>query len=230
MSKITKSEIEYGQRQKPAIYLITNNINGKLYVGQAVNFSKRQSRHRRSVNVDSSSKRPLVSAFKKYGFENFTFSILESPAIQDLTEREQFWMDKLNVCNRAVGYNAAPAAGSPYGFKHSQETRNKVSKAGIGRVLSDETKKRMSIARMGIVVSEETRRKISAAKKGTRNPTKRGRAVEQLCLLTGSVISAFGSISRAHREVRGGVSPILAVCNGKRLQAGGFGWRFQCPA
>ena len=226
MSAITT--LPYGQRQIPAIYLITNQVNGKIYVGQAVNFCKRFSRHKRSIHVDGASNRPLVSAFKKYGFDSFSFSILESPLIKDLTEREQFWMDKLRSCDPDVGYNLAPAAGSPLGVKHSAETRAKVAKASRGRRHSAETRALMSLIHTGKVVSDAAKEKNRIAHLGKKVPNRRGRSVEQLCMKTGSVLFRFVSARASARSVNGDVSPILHVCNGIRKSAYGFSWRFTC--
>lgn len=68
------------------IYLITNNINNKVYVGQAINFKNRWA---------SKYNRYLKRAIIKYGKENFYFHILEEVEIDKelLNLREQWWMD-----------------------------------------------------------------------------------------------------------------------------------------
>ena len=55
----------------PGVYKLTNLINGKIYVGKAVNLRKRVSRHKDSVNYSKGTNCILINAFKKYGFENF---------------------------------------------------------------------------------------------------------------------------------------------------------------
>jgi len=52
------------------------------------------------------------------------------------------------------------------GYKPTEETRNKLSKAGMGRVPSDEVRQRISEGRKGIPVSEETREKLRQANLG----------------------------------------------------------------
>lgn len=47
--------------------------------------------------------------------------------------------------------------------KVSEDTKNNLSLAATGRVLTEEEKKKISDARKGITLSEETRSKISAA-------------------------------------------------------------------
>jgi hypothetical protein len=43
----------------------------------------------------------LQNAWNKYGEDNFYFSVLELVPDKDkLIEREQYWIDKLNACDR----------------------------------------------------------------------------------------------------------------------------------
>lgn len=53
-----------------------------------------------------------------------------------------------------------------YGKRHSEETRQKISKAKKGKKLSDETCKKMSAARKGKPLSIEHRKKLSESNKG----------------------------------------------------------------
>lgn len=93
------------------IYLITNNINNKKYVGQSVHISERWAQHR--YNSKNGTTR-ISQALRKHGIDNFTFSILE--IVEDarlLTDREQYWIDYYDSIN--TGYNASSATGSAYG-------------------------------------------------------------------------------------------------------------------
>lgn len=89
-------------------------------------------------------------ALLKYGYSNFSLEILEYCDIADLTKREQYYMDKLNP-----KYNTLKIAGSSSGYKQSEETKVKISKAlkGVytgeksalyGSKMSKETKTLMS--------------------------------------------------------------------------------------
>lgn len=69
------------------IYQIINNINGKGYIGQSRNIEKRWLAHK-----ESKEDYPLYKAFRKYGVENFTFQILEECSIEDLNEKEKFYI------------------------------------------------------------------------------------------------------------------------------------------
>ena len=83
------------------IYLIENLINHKKYVGQSKNILVRWSGHK----CDSKTKDlPLYRAMRKYGLENFKFSILEECKISDLANREDYWMNYYD-CFIPKGYN-----------------------------------------------------------------------------------------------------------------------------
>lgn len=90
----------------PYIYKITNNINGKIYIGKT-NFTieKRWKEHCNDYQKETLQKRPLYSAMKKYGIENFSIEEveqLESP--QQAEEREKYWIEYYGSFKN--GYNA----------------------------------------------------------------------------------------------------------------------------
>ena len=84
------------------IYLITNLINNKQYVGQTVyTKEKRWSGHLKgALCVDK--------AIQKYGVENFKLETLEEIEIEaDLDRSEQYWISELNTMV-PNGYNITP--------------------------------------------------------------------------------------------------------------------------
>ncbi|MFH1183921.1 MAG: NUMOD3 domain-containing DNA-binding protein [Chloroflexota bacterium] len=146
------------------VYQILNRINGKRYVGSAVNLRKRWGSHRSFLRHGNHPNPYLQNAWNLYGSKAFAFGVLEYvPDLERLLEREQHYMDALHP-----EYNIAPIAGSAFGIKRSEETKQKMSKAQKARVriISAETAARMSAAQKGHEVSEETRQKMSAAQKG----------------------------------------------------------------
>ena len=89
------------------IYLIKNQINNKVYVGQSRNIEQRWRTHRnRPFNPHSIDyEKPLYRAIRKYGIENFSFQVLEECSIEALNEKEVYWISQLNAMNPLFGYN-----------------------------------------------------------------------------------------------------------------------------
>ena len=87
------------------IYVITNNINNKQYVGKT-NYSieKRFEEHKRDSRRRRCEKRPLYAAMNKYGIQNFSIALLEECSVDIVADREIYWIDKLNTLHN--GYNA----------------------------------------------------------------------------------------------------------------------------
>ena len=79
------------------IYKIENLINGKIYIGQSINIERRWSYHRSSCVYNDISKQcynyPLYRSFRKYGIENFDFSIIELCEKEQLDEKEKCWIN-----------------------------------------------------------------------------------------------------------------------------------------
>lgn len=111
------------------IYKIENLVNGKIYIGSSVDISERWHRHSTDLRTNRHGNDYLQNAWNKHGEDNFKFEIIEYiNDISILINREQYWIDQLNACKRSIGYNLSPTAGSPYGFKHTDETKLKQSK------------------------------------------------------------------------------------------------------
>ena len=62
----------------PYIYKITNKVNGKVYIGKTVlTVQKRWSQHCSDYEKEEKSSRPLYSAMRKYGVNNFDIEQVE---------------------------------------------------------------------------------------------------------------------------------------------------------
>lgn len=112
---------------KSGIYRITNTINGKIYIGSSVNITERWYRHKRLLRKDAHHNKHLQNAWNKYGESEFTFTIIENCEVDNLTVREQYFLNTLKP-----QYNICPTAGSSLGWKHSEETKRHLSKVGMG--------------------------------------------------------------------------------------------------
>ena len=119
------------------IYKITNQINGKIYIGK-----------HSTDNLDDGymgSGKLILKAEQKYGIENFTKEYL---AFCDTEEKlnwfEKFYIKKFNA--REVGYNLTDGGDGHLGFIMSEETKRKLSEVKKGKTLSEETKQKISDA------------------------------------------------------------------------------------
>lgn len=101
------------------IYLITNLLNSKKYVGQTIgSIEKRFSRH--CWLCTSKNNMPIAVAIKKYGKQNFKIELLEQvDTLEEANEKEVFWSLYYNTMS-PNGYNLK-VGGRVY-FEMSQET------------------------------------------------------------------------------------------------------------
>lgn len=90
--------------KKTGIYKITNLTNGMIYIGQAVDIGERFIQHiKRGVGADLSGKNKLYPAMLQDGVENFMFELLEECPIEELNDKEKYWIEFYNGTN--FGYN-----------------------------------------------------------------------------------------------------------------------------
>ena len=133
------------------IYIISNTINGKNYVGSAKSFRKRWNIHKSQLMNNKHHSNKLQNAWNKYGCENFVFVPIQYCETEYLITNEQWWINHLDSFKK--GYNATPNAGKG---------------SLLGVKFSDEHKKNLSIAKTGLKHTQETKdklRKIFAGKR-----------------------------------------------------------------
>lgn len=94
-----------GTTAKSGIYKLTNQIDGKVYIGQSVNIKDRWGTHiKMGLGAETPSRNKLYSAMLKDGVENFTFEVLEECPSSQLNEREKFYIDFFS--SSEYGYNS----------------------------------------------------------------------------------------------------------------------------
>lgn len=195
---------------KTGIYQITNIINGKFYIGSAVNISKRRNQHVHYLRKNTHPNIHLQRSYNKHGEENFTIEVLEYCGLEELLEKEQFYIDTLNP-----PYNICKIAGSVMGRKDSEETKIKKSFNMKGKKHSEEAKKVMSEKAKGRIISVEQRVCISKAL---------SKAVVQLDS-RGNIIATYDSIIEASKKFN--TSNINRALKYPNLKSAGFYWRYK---
>lgn len=174
---------------KSGIYSIRNLENSQLYIGSSKNLYNRLRSHLLHLKNNKHANPKLQNSWNKYGEDVFEFKVIEFCTIEILINREQYWMDNLNTIS-PNGFNILAIAGTPRGIKRgpmSQETKDKISLAHIGRKHSEESRnnmkegqknkwlnnielrKKMSIIASDRIFTIKTREKLSTKSKGRFN-------------------------------------------------------------
>lgn len=147
------------------VYLITNKINGKGYIGiTRRSLKKRWKDHRTDASMGK--KTMLHMAIRKYGVENFEITQIASCISVENLIVSEVEIIKQNRTKHPGGYNMTVGGDGTPGLTHSKEVRLKISKAGKGRSMSKITKDKLRLAHLGKVLSLEHRAKLSIAKLG----------------------------------------------------------------
>ncbi len=119
------------------IYTITNNINGKRYVGFSTNIVERVRAHKKRNNGCPR----LLTAFKRYGIKNFSIEILEcgKDELFGKNIRESYWIGKLSP-----EYNLTVGGDGVIGYRHTDETKRHLAEVQKGKSHSEETRRKIS--------------------------------------------------------------------------------------
>lgn len=199
------------------IYLIRNNINNKIYIGQTTEtFDKRY----RNDIANNTHNKHLKRSIEKYGIENFyidkEFDVAYSR--EELDKLEDMYIKMYETTNSNKGYNKK--FGGSNG-KHTEESLNKMRECKIGeknpcygrvgeihhmygKTHTEETKKKISQAIKGEnnpfygkVHTEETKKKISQAISGENHPFYRMKRIEHSKRMKGENNPFYG---KTHSE------------------------------
>jgi group I intron endonuclease len=154
--------IPYKYTKEAGIYIFTHKVNGKKYVGESLNIYIRMNVH---VKMDIQS--VFHNALRKYGWDGFDLKIMYFPDItkKDLLDLEETFIFLESSLVSEHGYNVCERGNDTSGYKHSDETRKRMSEAR--KNMSFETRKKISDAKKNM--SDETRKKIGEAAKGRKH-------------------------------------------------------------
>ena len=147
------------------IYLITNTVNGKQYVGKT-QISTAHSWWQHCYEARIGSHCAVHRAIRKYGRASFTIEdidIAESTA--DLASKERAWIAKLSS-RTPRGYNLTDGGEGVAGFKMSEESRQRMIERLRGFKHSEESCRHMGESHRGKKRRPETMAKIAAANTG----------------------------------------------------------------
>lgn len=119
------------------IYLFINKINGKCYVGQAIDLRKRLQHHLNNLKHNRYNT-PLYKAFNKYGVDNFNLKIIKQ-LTKVKNEHKTKVLDRLEIyfikyynSYGSTGYNQTKGGdGGILGYKMTSEQKEKIKQNSI---------------------------------------------------------------------------------------------------
>lgn len=198
------------------IYVITNDVNDKQYIGKTNNsIEKRFREHILDSKRERCEKRPLYSAMNKYGIEHFHIEELEECSAEESAEREEYWIDKLDTYGHN-GYNATRGGDSKKYYDYKEiadkylELQNQRKTARYFHCDMATVRKACKECNVPILSSQEVHSK----------------SVIMCDINTHKELREFSSIKEAEaffdREHSGLIGK---VCKGKRQSAYGYFWK-----
>lgn len=206
------------------VYLRTNVVNGKQYVGQTGNFRKRQNHW--NCLTQHYANNFFTQERNEYGLENFKTEILaEVETQEEAWELEEHYIKELNT-KYPNGYNKADGGKTNKGSIDGENNPN------WGKPRSEETKRKIGEAQKGEKnhcygepKTEEWKEKVS---KKNKNSLKCGsKPVLQIDKNTNEVIAEFPSMAEVERQFGFSFKNISCCCRGIIKSAYGFKWKYK---
>lgn len=210
------------------IYKITNKINNKIYIGKTLkSIEERFKEHCSDYKRRDYEKRPLYSAMKKYGIENFKVEQVEECSSDIINEREKYWIEYYGSFKN--GYNATIG-----GDGKTYIDRNLVIKTYNQIQNIKKTAKILKIDAGNLSnILKENNIKVLTAQEVSINQF--GRSVAMLDK-NDNILKTFSCLSDAAKYIneirntssiiRGMTVHIRQAANGKRKTAYGYKWKF----
>jgi group I intron endonuclease len=116
------------QLQLCGVYAIINSRTFKLYVGSSTNVQRRIKIHFRDLRFN---RHHSIHLQRAYNLEPSMFGceLIEICQLQELRQREQFWIDFYRAASWLNGYNACKKSDSRLDLPHTPKSRAKISAA-----------------------------------------------------------------------------------------------------
>jgi len=124
-----------GGYRMTGIYKIENKLNGKIYIGQAVDINLRLKQHKEAMLFSSQSWYPEARE-ESNSLDDFDFSILQQCKVEELDELEAYWIKEYN--SYINGYNkTATGSGFTFGKIFDTTTLQNLSNEDIFKIMRD---------------------------------------------------------------------------------------------
>ena len=223
------------------IYKFENLINHMVYIGQTNNLSERYKRHRRNISYSDRTE-DIYQAFREFGFENFSYEILEEFEEfnqEKLNDLECFYIKKFNSL-KPNGYNMTPGGSSGMGFMQGKPVYqydlcgNFIAEYPSAMQASDKTNiDNSSISaccRGEILHTKNFQWKYKDSDKIIIDVSKSVKIMDRKILqysLNKELLQVYNSMDEASKKTNTSKSLISKACNHLANTGNGFLWRFE---
>lgn len=224
------------------IYKFENNINHKVYIGQAIDLYERKEKHKKNMK-DLSHQEYFYKALRKYGWDNFSYEILEEFDIfnqEQLNNLENYYIQLFNslIPN---GYNMIPGGTNgaglakgkiveqydlqgnflkEYSSAHEAARQTNINYSSICACCRDE-----------ITHVKEYQWKYKNSDKIIKTLTKQDVILAETAIwqfdLKGNFIQEYSSLKEAAEKTGTYKAPISKACNHKGWTSNNYFWCFK---
>lgn len=149
-----KLEILNYVKGKSGIYMWTNTLNGKKYIGSSVNLRRRLLQYYNVNRLLNDKNMAINVALLKYGYNSFSFTVLEFCDLNSLMSKESYYFEVYKPEYNILKTPGSPSRGS--GWKHSEATIEKMSIATKLLSQSSEYLTKLSLAQSTSIKVEVT--------------------------------------------------------------------------
>lgn len=187
------------------IYKFQNLITLEVYIGQSVALEARYQKHKRDWLNGTTQ---LYQAMQQYGWDNFSYEIVELCSKEQLNERECYWITYYN--SYKYGYNMTKGGSNRYSVDN--EAINLLYDAG-------KTPKEIAIE---LLLGLST--VYDHLQGNSKHPEQSNNGIIYQYDLQGNFIKAWPYIQKASDELGIAAISISRVIRHERNSAGGFQW------
>ena len=199
------------------IYQIVNDVNEKVYVGKTeLTIEQRWKQHLRDSKKENIKNRPLYKAINKYGEEHFHISVLEECDTKDLSEREIYWIDKLESFTK--GYNATYGGDGKHYINDDEILKLYLEGKSCAEI------KRLLNYDMGSIRKVLNNNNITAQDRWKHGMEAAFLPVAKLDKNTMEILAVYSNARRAE-QFNGNSHHIADACQGKRKTCKGYKWK-----
>ena len=204
-----------------AVYMHTNLINGKIYIGQTCQALDRRWR----MGKGYISSPHFYAAIEKYGWENFSHLILkDSLTAEEADYWEQFYIKIFKTQNPDKGYNILSGGNQKlkdyWSYEEHRQKQSQKRKQYL-KTNPDELQKIFERTHTKEIHSKHSNFMKNQYNNSSLKIINEERKVAILCVETGE---HFSSITEACKKYNLSPGNLSSVLSGKRKTTGGFHW------